>query len=274
MSTPAFVLAVLLGGSPAPEADSPVAADADVSIRDRLGEAIPHDVELVDHRGREVRIDDLLDGRRPLVLVPAYYRCPMLCGLTIEGVAKAMAAIDLEPGEDFRVVTVSFDSRDGPADAERARARAVDLYGDSVAPDAWPFLAGEATEVKRLLDAVGFRYTWDADTEQFAHGSAVFVLSPDGTLTRVLYGLQYEPLDMRLAILEAGEGEVGSWAEQIVLTCYRYDPATRRYGFWVFGFLRIAGVVVLGVACAGLLVVVRRDRRRTRELAKQQEGRR
>lgn len=249
-------------------------ATADVSLLDRLGERVPLDVTLVDHLGRRVELNALLDGTLPLVLVPAYYRCPMLCGLTIEGVANAMAAVELVPGEDYRVATVSFDPRDGPADAERARARAVDLHGGTLSAEAWPFLTGESAEVRRLTDAVGFRFAWDEDTEQYAHGSAVFVLSPDGKLTRVLYGLQYEPLDLRLALLEAGEGKVGSFAEQIILTCYRYDPTARRYGFWVFGFLRIAGLVMLTMLGLGFVVIWRRDRRRTRRFANDPEVRR
>jgi protein SCO1 len=249
------------------EPATPVPVAGDVSLQDRLGEVAPLDVRLLDHLGREVATESLFDGRRPLLLVPAYFRCPMLCGLAIQGAAEAMGAIELRPGTDFRVVTVSFDSRDGPADAERARARAVSLYGDELPEDAWAFLTGETGEVERLLHAVGFRWAWDADTEQFAHGSAVFVLSPTGKLTRVLHGLRYEPLDLHMALLEAGEGEVGSFAEQLVLTCYRYDPTTRRYGFWVFGFLRIAGVVLLSILATGLAVMIRRERRRARELA-------
>lgn len=261
-------LALVFALSPAVPAPGggPAAAvvGGDVSVQDRLGEHAPRDVRLVDQRGREIDSGELFDGHRPVLLVPAYFRCPMLCGLAIEGAAEAMQAIDLRPDADFRVATVSFDSRDGPADAERARARAVDLYADPLADDAWPFLTGDRAEVERLLHGVGFRWAWDEATEQFAHGSAVFVLSPDGKLTRVLHGLQYEPLDLRLALVEAGEGEVGSFAEQLVLTCYRYDPATRRYGFWVFGFLRIAGLVLVAILGTGLVLIVRRDRERTR----------
>lgn len=256
-----FTLA--LATSPSPGADQGIVAQGDVSLRDRLGEHVPKDVHLVDQRGRTVTSGELFDGERPVVLVPAYFRCPMLCGLAIEGVADAMRQIDLEPGADFRVVTVSFDPRDGPADAERARARAVDLLRSTLPGDAWPFFTGDRAEVERLLHGVGFRWAWDEESEQFAHGSAVFVLAPDGKLTRVLYGLQYEPLDLRLALVEAGEGTVGSFAEQLVLTCYRYDPATRRYGFWVFGFLRIAGLVLLTVAGLGFATVVRAERRRS-----------
>jgi protein SCO1/2 len=262
----ALPLALVASLAPAPAGPTPVPGN-DVSVANRLGERVPQDVQLVDHRGRPVLSRELFDGRRPVVLVPAYFRCPMLCGLAIEGAAEAMRSLELEPGVDFRVATVSFDPRDGSPDAERARARAVDLHGGSIADDEWPFLTGEGGEPERLLHAIGFRWAWDDDTEQYAHGSAIFVASPDGKLTRVLHGLQYEPLDLRLALIEAGEGRVGSFAEQLVLTCYRYDPATRRYGFWVFGFLRIAGVVLLSVLGLGLAVVVRRERQRMRELA-------
>lgn len=265
----AGTIAALLWQSSADESAAlgPPPATEDVGIEPRLGEFVPSDPSFVDHRGRPYEFGDLLDDERPVVLVPAYYRCPMLCGLTIEGVANALARIDLVPGEDFRIVTLSFDPRDGAADAERARARAADLYGEELESSAWPFLAGDEAEIARVTDAVGFRFAFDEATDQYAHASAIFVLSPRGKLTRVLHGVTFPPIDLHLALIEAGEGKVGSVAEQVLLTCYRYDPTERRYGFYVFGFLRITSVFLLITMGAGFFVVIRRDRRRTRAFA-------
>lgn len=268
-----FVLPAVVHFLAASEPGSPTSRDG-ASVRDRLGTAIPRDVELVDHEGRRVALGSLLDGRRPLVIVPAYYRCPMLCGLTIASVAEALAELPLVPGEDFEITTISFDPRDGPADAERARARAIELYGGAVNDDAWPFHAGAPVHVERLMDALGFGFVYDEATDQYAHSAAIFVVSPAGELVRVLPGVQIRAVDLRLALVEAGRGEVGSFAEQALLTCFRYDPVTRRYGLWVLGFLRLAGGVLLVLFGSGYVLLLRRDRRRTRRFADDPEVRR
>jgi protein SCO1/2 len=251
----------------------PPPAPAGVSLDSQLGAQVPADITLTDQLGRTVALADLLESERPVILLLAYYRCPMLCGLTIGGVAKGLAELGWTPGEDFRVVTISFDPRDGPADAERARTKAIEALGSHLADDQWPFWVGDEAEVRRLADALGFHYAYDDRTDQYAHPSAVFVLTPDGALSRVLYGFEYPALDLRMALVEAGQGKVGTLVEQVLITCYRYDPSTRRYGFWVLGFLRLAGLLVLATVGAALFVLIRRDRQRTRELLGQEAGR-
>jgi protein SCO1/2 len=249
-----------------PDATAPPAVMKDVGLEPKLGATVPRDVAFTDHRGRALTMGELLDGERPVILLLAYYRCPMLCGLTIDGMARGLGDLQWPLGEEFRVVTVSFDPRDGPADAERARVRAIETLGLDVDADDWPFLVGDEREVRRLADAVGFHYAYDERSDQYAHPSAVFVLTPDGTLSRLLYGFEYPALDLRLALVEAGRGQVGTVVEQVLVTCYRYDPAQRRYGFWVLGFLRLAGAVLLVTAGVGFFVLIRRDRRRMRAL--------
>lgn len=264
-----FVLTLLLSivviDSSAEAGPPPPAIDG-VSLDERLGQRLPPDVRLTDHLGRAVTLADLLDDERPVIVVLAYYRCPMLCGLTIGGVATGLAELGWAPGEDFHVVTISFDPRDGPADAERARTRAIEQLGRDLDDEQWPFWAGDEAEVRRLADALGFHYVYDERTDQYAHPAAVFVLTPGGVLSRVLYGFDYPALDLRMALVEAGDGSVGTIAEQVLITCYRYDPATRRYGFWVLGFLRVGGLLMLIMIGSGLIVLIRRDRRRTRAL--------
>lgn len=244
----------------------------EIGLEPRLGDKVPSDVELTDHRGQTVTLGDLLDADRPVILLMAYYRCPMLCGLTINGVAAGLGDLKWTLGEEFRVVTVSFDPRDGPADAERARVKAIEALGLDADQDDWPFFVGEEEQVRRLADALGFRYAYDERTDQYAHPAGVFILTPDGTLSRVLYGFEYPALDLRLALVEAGRGEVGTLVEQVLITCYRYDPAERRYGFWVLGFLRLMGLFLLITAGTGFFVLIRKDRRRTRRLARQEES--
>lgn len=249
------------------------ATPAGVSLDERLGAPVPRDVALTDQRGRATTLGTLLDGEHPVVLVLAYYRCPMLCGLTLQGLAAAVRELDGGLAGDYRLVTVSFDPRDGPADAERARVTTLEAAGLPVADErAWPFFVATSEHVGRLASAVGFHYAWDARTEQYAHPAVVMVLTPDGAVSRYLHGFRPPPLDLRLALVEAGRGRVGGVAEQALVTCFRYDPAARRYGFHVLGFLRIAGALVLLTLVAGMLVVVRADLRRTRALDPQDRG--
>jgi protein SCO1/2 len=266
-----LVLLVGLGWPGLADAAPPPAVEG-VELDERLGERVPGDVELTDHLGRSVTLEQLLDGEHPVILLLAYYRCPMLCGLTINGVAQGLNDLGWTPGEEFRVVTVSFDPRDGAPDAERARAKALDSLDLEVDEQAWPFLAGDEREVRRLADSLGFHYAYDERTDQYAHPSAVFVLTPRGVLSRVLFGFEYPALDLRMALVEAGEGKVGSMVDQVLVTCYRYDPTQRRYGFWVFGFLRLAGLLLLIIAGTGLFVLIRRDRGRTRAHAARERG--
>lgn len=250
-------LLLALAGVPSPTPEG-------VSLQEHLGAEVPRDVTLTDHHGRTTTLGRLLDGERPVVLVLAYYRCPMLCGLTINGLANGIRGLDGALDDEYRLVTVSFDPRDGPADAERARATALETAELSADDETWPFMSAEPEQVRRLADALGFGYAYDEHTDQYAHPAVVFVLTPDGTISRYLYGFEHPPLDLRLALYEAGQGQVGTLAERALITCYRYDPSTRRYGFHVLGFIRIAGGLILLTFGTGLFVVVRKDLRRSR----------
>lgn len=248
---------------PAPQIAGAPGLDSDqVRLADRLGQPARLDVRLRDRFGHTVVLGDLLADDKPTLLVLAYYRCPMLCDLTLRGVARGLAALPWTPGDEYQVVTVSFDPRDQPQSAERARAAILDELDRSVDAHAWPFLVGEEDEVRKLADSVGFFYAYEARTKQYAHPSGVFLLSPDGVLSRVLQGFEFEALDLRMALVEAGEGKTGTFVEQTLLTCFRYDPATRRYGPYVVGFLRLgAGAVLLMLGIAYGLVF-RHERRR------------
>lgn len=231
-------------------------------LEERLGNDVARDIELVDHTGQTTTMDAVLDDGKPLVLVMAYYRCPMLCGLTVRGLAQTLHRADLSP-DTFNVATVSFDPRDGPADAERARVNAMRVWGQPTRASSWPFFTTTESEARRLGESLGFHYVYDPKTEQYAHPAAIFVLSPDGKLTRYLHGLEFPPLDLRLALTEARREQVGSWVDEAVLTCFRYDPTTRRYGFYVFGFIRIAAALILIALVGGMIVLIRLDRKRS-----------
>jgi protein SCO1/2 len=169
--------------------------------------------------------------------------------------------LSLKAGNDFSIITVSFDPRESPDLSARARQVAMERVGHEVVEKGWQFLTGEQPEIDKLCNSVGFRYVLDEKTGQFAHASGVFVVTPDGTLSRYLSGVEFSPRDLRLAIIEASAGKVGSAADQVMLMCYMYDPMTGKYGFAVMSAVRAAGVATVGAMALGIFLMLRRERR-------------
>jgi protein SCO1 len=232
----------------------------DIGFDQRLGETLPLDIPLRDEEGRDVKLGDFFHGR-PVVLSLVYYECPMLCTLSLTGLVSALNVLQLEPGRDFEIVTVSFDAREG---AEQARARKkayLERYKRAGAAAGWHFLTGDSASLERLTRAVGFRYAWDAETRQFAHASGVMVATPGGVLSRYLYGIEYAPKDLRFALIESGAGRLGTPADKLLLACYRYDPVHGRYGAYAIGLLRVAGLVTLLGVVGFVAVSLRRETR-------------
>lgn len=235
-----------------------------VGVTEKLGAEVPQDVQLVDQAGRVVHLRDYFADGKPVLLVLAYYRCPQLCGLILQGAATALRETGWTPGKQYRVVTVSFDPGDTPLDARQKQAPELAALGIEGRSDAWPFLTGSKASVEALTRAVGFNYVRDPDTGQFAHPAVLTILSPAGKVSRYLYGIAFEPRDVRLALLEAAAGRTGSAFERVILRCYAYDPATRRYGLYVTGLLRGGGVVILA-SVVGLVGLLWRRERRARK---------
>jgi len=233
----------------------------EIGFDQNLDQPVPLDTTFRDERGAAVRLGDYF-GKRPVVLVFAYYDCPMLCTLVINGLSSALGVLSLEPGKDFEIVTVSFNPADTPASAAAKKKMYLERYPRAGAADHWHFLTGDPPSIARLTKAAGFRYAWDADTKQFAHPSGVIVLTPDGRLARYLFGIEYGPRDLRYAIIEASDGKVGNAADTLLLYCYHYDPMTGRYGLVVMRALRIAGGVTVVALGAFILVMVRKEQSR------------
>lgn len=244
--------------SPAVPAASRPKILRDVGFDQRLGERVPLDAFFRDEAGRTVRLGDYF-GSRPVVLSLAYYECPMLCTVTLNGLASALDVVSFDPGREFEVVTVSFEPKETPALAAAKKAAYLERYKRPGAGAAWHFLTGDADEIRRLTDAVGFRYAWDEVTKQYAHASGVMVLTADGRLARYLYGVEYAPKDLRLAIYEAAQGKILSPVDRLLLYCYHYDPELGRYGATVMGTLRVAAVLTLLGVGALLLVLRKRE---------------
>jgi protein SCO1 len=231
-----------------------------VDIEQRLGAQVPLDLRFRDEAGREVRLGDYFRGGKPVLLTLVYYECPMLCNQVLNGTVGALQALTFTAGKEFEVVTVSFDPREGPELAARKKETYLRRYKREGAEAGWHFLTGDQAAIDALSESVGFRYVWDEQSQQFAHASAVMVATPGGKLSHYFYGIEYSPKDLRLAVVEASEGKVGSAVDALILYCYHYDPAAGRFAP-VMGVLRAAGVLTV----AGVLGLLLYLRRRTRQ---------
>lgn len=240
----------------------------EVDIDENLGKRLDPNLTFTDASGRTVRLGDYMGDGRPLVLTLAYFRCPMLCDLVLRGVATAMANLPFTLGDTYRALTVSFDPRDRPAQAAEKQKSLLAVVGKSRTifdGSAWPFLVGDDAPIHALADSLGFRFAYDARSGQYAHPAAAFVLTPDGRISRYLYGTQFSARDLRLALVEAGSGKVGGIVDRVLLTCYQYDPATRRYGPFIRGFMRIGGFFILTAVTTLVLMLWRREKVRAAE---------
>jgi len=250
----------------------PIEPDAgvpEVTVIEHLGEQVSLDTEFVDSEGETVRMGDYLGRGRPVILNFAYHSCPMLCSLVLDGLSEALRETDLEPGLDFEVVSLSFNHREGPERAAEAKAMYVERT-TSAKPDIaenWHFLTGQEENIRTLADEVGFEFVWDEETQQYAHNAILVFLSPDGTITRYLYGIQHNPRDFRLATVEAGEGAVGSTLDRFLLTCFRYDTTTRSYTPYILNIMKIGGGLSLLALAAFFLPMWLRERKRGSESA-------
>jgi protein SCO1 len=233
----------------------------DIGFEQRLGESIALDLVFRDELGNSVRLGGYF-GTKPVVLTLAYYECPMLCGLVRDGLAQSLRALAFDVGEQFVVITVSIDPRETPAHAAAKKVQTLRSYARPGAAEGWHFLTGEEASIRHLSQAVGFRYAFDAANGQFAHAAGLLVLTAQGKIARYLYGLEFAPKDVRLALIEAAAGQIGSPIDQLLLFCYQYDPATGRYGLVIMNVLRLAGLMTVVVLGGFMIVMFRRERHR------------
>jgi protein SCO1/2 len=233
-----------------------------VGITEHLGDTLPLELTFKDSTGKTVQIGDYLDGDRPVILTLVYYNCPMLCNMILNGLIEGMADLEWTTASDFQVISVSIDAREGPELAAKKKISYLEQYAKPNAGQGWHFLTGERDNIKALAEAVGFGFKYDADRMEYAHGAAIFMVSPKGKLTRYLYGVQFPAKQLKLALTEAGEGKLGSAVDQFVLRCYHFDPDSRKYGIYVWGVMRAGGLLTILLVGLMLAVFWRRERRR------------
>lgn len=231
-----------------------------VGITAKLNEAMPLDTVFHDESGASVSLRAYFHGK-PVLIAPVYFTCPMLCSQILSGVVAGLRPLSLEPGRDFEIVAISFDPHDTPALAREERDHYSRSYSSRAGVKGWHFLTGSQDSIHAVTEALGFRYKWDAAHKMFIHPSGVMVVTPDGKISRYLYGVEYEPKDLKLSLIEASSDQIGSPTDQVLLLCYHYDPKTGKYGAAVLGLLRGAGILTLIVMGAALAFLWRKDLR-------------
>jgi protein SCO1/2 len=262
--------AVLLGGA---ESQAQVVIDnpeeyAGMGIKEHPGESIPLDVTVTNDLGEQVSLSEYFHDGKPVILTLVYYNCPMLCNLILNGLTEGMEGNEWNPGDQYRVVTVSFNPRETPELAAAKKENYLAEFGRDVIGDGWAFCTGTEKETQRLADAVGFQYYWDEERQEYAHPSCIFVLTEDGKISRYLYGISFGERDLRLALLEASEGKIGNTIDRLLLYCFHYDPDARGYVVLASNVMKLGGGVTLLILGAFLGTLWYRERyRRARRIA-------
>ncbi|MDB4972982.1 MAG: hypothetical protein JWN48_1323 [Myxococcaceae bacterium] len=263
-------LSILLGAFGALAQVSVMPAELEgVDVREQLDKPLPLAATFRDHTGKQVRLGDYFDGKRPVVLTLAYANCKVVCSMVLAAEMESLKEQDWTLGKEYRALTISIDSHDTPAIAAKKRAQMLALYGRSGkdVPGNWDFLVGDEANIKKVAEAVGFKYRYDAREKQFAHPAVLMLTKPNGELARYLYGLQFDPKDVRLGLLEASQGRSISTVEKMILYCYMYDPIGAKYVIVAQNVMRIAGAITVVLLGGFLIIMWRREARARRARA-------
>ena len=245
----------------AQNAAAPPTLPGKAALQQKLGSQLPLDTIVRDEDGSVHRLGEYFGHGRPVLLQFMYYRCPMLCSIVGDGLVRSLTELRWDVGKEYDVVTVSIDPRDMPKTAALKKDEYVRHYGRLGTAGGWHFLTANETAIKHMTDAAGFEFSYDPQSDQFAHAAGILIVTPSGRISRYLYGFEYKPRDLRLAITEASEGKIGGAAEQLLLLCYHYDPAVGKYSRSAMTFIR-AGGITTAFALAGFIVfMVRTDRK-------------
>ncbi|MCB1024932.1 MAG: SCO family protein [Acidobacteria bacterium] len=234
-----------------------------VGIDQNLDAQIPLDAIFKDSSGREIKLGEYFGKEKPVILALVYYECPMLCNEVLNGLTGSLKGISFDAGKDFDVVAISFDTRENekPDLAKNKKASYLERYNRPGSSDGWHFLTGKQSEIDKVTKAVGFNYTFDKVTNQFAHAGGIMVLTPQGKVSRYLYGIDYSPKDLKFSIMESSENKIGNPVEQLYLYCFHYDPSSGKYGFAILNVMRLMGVATLLGIGTMLFVFWRRNKK-------------
>lgn len=236
----------------------------DIGFDQNLNAQIPLDLEFQNESGQTVRLGKYFQGR-PVILVFAYFRCPMLCDRVLNGLVQSMLDMSLEIGQDYEVITISFDPRETPEMAQRKKKTYVTRFGHPAANEHWHFLTGQKSTIEQLTKKAGFRYRYDERNDEFAHASGIIVLTPTGKISRYFFDVQYEPGDLRLGLVEASANEIGSPIDQVLLFCFHYDPSIGKYGLVIMNLVRLGGIITLLAVGWLMFALWRQERKKHRD---------
>ena len=242
----------------------------EVGVTEHLDAKLPLDLEFRDEEGNWVELGSYFDGERPVILTLNYYRCPMLCGLMLNGVVDGLAEMAWTPGAEFEIVTISINPLETPELAKAKKQNYLKRLERPAAARGWHFMTGRELEIKRLAETLGFSYTYDPVSQEYAHAASIFICTPDGRVARYLYGIEYPAKRLKLALLEAAEGTIGSTLDQLILYCYHYDPTNRRYTPVAMNIMRVGGgatALILGISLGGFWL---RELRRKKKIEKKE----
>ena len=228
-----------------------------VGIKQNLNQPLPLDLNFKDELGRAVRLGDYF-GKKPVILSLVYFNCPMLCGEVLSGLESSLRMMKFDVGNEFDVITVSFDPKDTPEMAAKKKAEFLKRYKRAGAEQGWHFLVGQQDAIDALTKAAGFEYEYDEKTQQFAHASAIMIATPDGKIAQYYYGIEYPPKDLRLGLVEAGKGKIGNVVDALLLYCYHYDPEKGKYSATILRVLRLAGLATMLSLGTLIFVMIRR----------------
>jgi protein SCO1/2 len=240
-----------------------------IGIDQNLNDQLPLNTQFLDQDGNTVALGSYFLSGKPVLLAPVYYRCPMLCSQVLTGVVEGLRPLSLTPGKDFEVVAVSINPMETPDDGRAKRDYYSELYSKKAGPKGWTFLVGKQPSIDAVTHAIGFKYRWDDKHKMFVHASGIMILTPEGRIARYLYGVQYQPKDLKLSLIEASHDKIGSAVDQVLLFCYHYDPKTGKYGAVVINLVRIGGGLTLMALAVGLSLLWRRDLREGRGVLKE-----
>lgn len=234
--------------------------ESEISLLPQIGNSIPSELRFRDSSGNQVTLGDYLH-KKPIVLIPVYYRCPMLCGLELQGLTRCLKAMEFTAGQEFEIITFSIDPLEGPELAAEKKANYIKQYGRTGAEQGWHFLTGDQDAIDVLCKSIGFRSRFDPETGQYAHAAVTVILTPDGRIARYLLGVEFAPRDLRLGLVEASENRLAKWTDRVMLFCYAYDHTQGKYALAIFTILRVAGVVTTVTLFGGIGWMIVREKR-------------
>ena len=255
-----FAYIVVLTGSIYAD-ETPADVIRRVAFLQKLNKQIPLDLAFQDENGKKIQLKEHF-GKKPVILALVYYECPMLCTLVLNGLVKSLRVVTFNAGQEFDIVTVSFNPKETPELARAKKEEYLKTYSRPNASEGWHFLTGDESAIHKLTESVGFQYVYDAKLGQYAHASGIIVLTPEGKTARYFYGVEYSPRDLRLALVEASNGKIGSPIDQLLLLCYHYDPLTGKYGLTIMKTIRVAGVITVLALGNFIFFMMRRDKKK------------